>query len=155
MIKKSKIVNLKIGSKFTNDELMKNFVVDNMKGMRYSTENHTLVLISSHKDEVYQNLWIAGNLHYIGEGKMGDQKMTAQNKRLRDSNNDTDLEVHLFETFESDTYIYRGLVQLIDSPYQTIQLDENDTYRKVWVFPLRPWSIEAVQTRSNDEDRKN
>ena len=35
-------------------------------------------------------------------------------------------------------YTYRGVVKLVENPYQEDQLDERSESRKVWMFPIRP-----------------
>ena len=58
-------------------------------------------------------------------GKTGDQDLEyMQNKTLAESNTNG-IEVHLFEVFEPNKYIYQGIGVLAGDPYQEEQYDEN------------------------------
>lgn len=138
------INNFKIGKIYTNSEISTIFKVSLMRGMARSnkeTGTDSLVLISKHvadskKRNPYEDKWIEGKLHYTGEGKEGDQSIDkGQNKTLARSSNDT-VTVYLFEVFEQGEYIYRGIVELRDEPYEVNELDVKGKIRKVWKFPL-------------------
>lgn len=58
-----------------------------------------------------------------------------QNKTLNVSR-DNNVELHLFEVYIEKQYIYRGQVKLIGDPFQDYQYDQEDNYRRVWIFPL-------------------
>lgn len=62
------------------------------------------------------------------------------------------IDVHLFEVLVPTEYIYRGLVELYDEPYQEEQEDKNGNMRKVWMFPLQ--LINNNQPLSNELFRK-
>lgn len=107
-----------------------------MGGMRRSKLTGTLVLISDHT-QMYDDKWFGDELHYTGMGKNGDQKLTfMQNKTLAESHTNG-VEVHLFEVFESNKYIYQGIVELAGAPYQEEQNGDDGLPRKVWMFPLK------------------
>ena len=128
--------SLKIGQVLTNDELMKEFSVANSGGMRKSNKNNVLVIISDHTKDLYDDKYYGNELHYTGMGLEGDQELNyRQNKTLAESNKNG-VDVHLFEVFEENKYIYRGMVKLCKEPYQEIQLDKNNNERTVWIFPL-------------------
>lgn len=136
---------LQLGEIITNDKLRKVFQCGNMGGMRRSLKTNTLVLISDHTKELYEDKWIGDVLHYTGMGRKGDQDINAsQNKTLKESNANG-VDVHLFEVFQSNNYIYMGQVELVEKPYQEKQKDEDGLLRNVWIFPVRP--IEINNTR--------
>lgn len=128
---------LKIGQAITNYELRTTFLCGNMGGMRRSRSTNTLVIISDHTKGLYEDKWFGDTLHYTGMGKKGDQDInTSQNKTLNESNTN-EVDVFLFEVFESNKYIYRGQVQLSENPYQEKQKDEDGILRNVWIFPVK------------------
>ncbi|WP_314292135.1 HNH endonuclease [Leptotrichia massiliensis] len=129
----------KIGQIIKNQELTKKFEVGNSGGMRYSKKNNILVIICDHTKNLYDDKWKGDILHYTGMGKKGDQDLEYRyNKKLVESNsNGVDINIHLFEVLEKNAYVYRGIVKLDGIPYQEEQKDENDSVRKVWMFPLK------------------
>lgn len=128
--------NIKSGDTISNEELVNIFKVGNMGGMRRSTKNGTLVIISDHTKGMYDDKWYGNELHYTGMGKTGDQDIKKnQNKTLAESNKNG-VVIHLFEVFESGKYNYRGVAHLIGDTYQEMQKDVEGNLRKVWMFPL-------------------
>lgn len=128
---------LKVGDIISNKKLMNIFKCGNMGGMRRSRTTNTLVIISDHTKSLYKDKWIGDVLHYTGMGMKGDQSLDfAQNKTLAKSN-ENGVEVHLFEVFKKNEYLYRGKVKLIEKPYQEIQEGEDGIQRKVWIFPVK------------------
>lgn len=65
--------NIKSGDTISNEELVNIFKVGNMGGMRRSTKNGTLVIISDHTKGMYDDKWYGNELHYTEMGKTGDQ----------------------------------------------------------------------------------
>lgn len=129
---------LTIGQELTNKELTALFECGNMGGMRRSKHTGTLVLINDNTKGIYRDVWKDGILHYTGMGKRGDQVLQGnQNKTLYESKTNG-VEVHLFEVMERAIYTYRGIVALVDNPYQAKQPDEDGNMRNVWIFPVKP-----------------
>lgn len=142
---------LKQGEIITNDELRQLFGCGNMGGMRRSLSTNTLVIISDHTKELYEDRWKGEILYYIGMGKKGDQSLDkTQNKTLNESKVNG-VDVHLFEVFEANNYIYRGKVELADEPYQEKQKDEEGKLRNVWVFPVKVLDEERPSGLINKE----
>ena len=131
----TKSLPLQKGQTLSNFELMAIFKCANMGGMRYSKRCNTLVIICDHTKNLYDDVWKGNTLHYTGMGKIGNQKINRANKILAESNSNG-VEIHLFEVYTPRQYCYCGQVKLSESPYQTIQNDEQGTPRKVWIFPL-------------------
>lgn len=122
----------------SNEELMEMFKCSNSGGMRRSKETNSLALIAKHDIKLYTNKWKNDIFHYTGMGQVGDQSLDyKQNKILAKSDNIENLEIHLFESFYPNEYIYKGRVFLAEKPYQEKQLDINCNKRSVWIFPLR------------------
>ena len=125
-----------VGSTVRNTDIVKEFRCGNMGGMRRSIKTNTLVIISDHTKDLYEDKWIGNVLHYTGMGKSGDQDIHfAQNKTLAESDTNG-VDVHLFEVLSAGEYIYNGLVRLCDNPYQEIQKGEDGQPREVWIFPI-------------------
>lgn len=141
-------LNLKfsVGDTLSNQVLKETFKCANMGGMRRSKRTNTLIIISDHTKGFYEDIWDHGILHYTGMGKEGDQVLEGnQNRTLFDSDKNG-VEVHLFEAYEKNKYIYRGIVKLAEKPYQTEQKN-----RKVWIFPVRPIEGKLVEENREQE----
>lgn len=129
---------LRLGDTLTNDELRTLFKCGNMGGMRRSRQTGTLVIISDDTKSLYKDEWKNGVLHYTGMGKLGDQSLEGNQNGTLYYSTSNGIEVHLFEVMERAVYTYRGIVQLADEPYQSLQPDEEGQLRRVWIFPLKP-----------------
>ena len=125
-----------IGQIVTNAEIISTFKVGNMGGMRRSLKTNSLILIMDHTKGFYKDKYKEKEIHYIGMGKYGDQKLDRQNKTLFESDKNN-VNVYFFEVFHPTEYTYRGKVKLARFPYQEEQLDVEGNLRKVWVFPLK------------------
>ncbi|WP_048701293.1 hypothetical protein, partial [Leuconostoc citreum] len=128
------------GDVYSNAQIMEIFRVSNSGGIRFSIQTRSLVISSFHhsvsqKDVPYQDFWEKDTLHYTGQGKEGDQKLTRNNKKIVEANPDN-LTIHLFESFVKGENIYRGIVYLSNNPYTVSELDANHNYRLVYKFPL-------------------
>lgn len=124
------------GHVLSNDEIRTAFDVGNMGGMRKSNKNNLLLLVSDHSKSLYDDRWEGNILHYTGMGKVGDQTLASQNRTVYESTN-TDIKLYLCEVFETNRYIYVGQVQLANSPYNEIQVDDEGQERQVFMFPLQ------------------
>lgn len=141
-----------VGQIVTNNEIAKEFKCAIMGGMRRSKEKNALILINDHTKGLYEDKWFGDKLHYTGMGQEGDQRLDrTQNRTLAESVSSY-IDVHLFEVLVPTEYIYRGLVELYDEPYQEEQEDKNGNMRKVWMFPLQ--LINNNQPLSNELFRK-
>ncbi len=129
------IASIKIGTIFTNAELMEKFGVSNSGGMRRSLKNNLLILIHK-KDSVYQDRWQDDKLFYTGMGLKGDQDIDfGQNKTLAQSRTNG-VTVLLFHNPKSNVYEYEGEVVLAGAPFYEKQHDEGNQVRQVVMFPL-------------------
>ena len=130
------LTNLKIGTVFTNAQLMEKFGVSNSGGMRRSLKNNVLILVHK-KDSVYQDRWQDDKLLYTGMGLKGDQDVNfGQNKTLAQSRING-VTVLLFNNPASNVYEYEGEVMLADKPFYEKQRDASNKERQVVIFPLR------------------
>ena len=129
------IASIKIGTIFTNAELMEKFGVSNSGGMRRSLKNNLLILIHK-KDSVYQDRWQDDKLLYTGMGLKGDQDIDfGQNKTLAQSRTNG-VTVLLFNNPKSNVYEYEGEVVLVGAPFYEKQYDAGNQVRQVVMFPL-------------------
>ncbi|OMD04002.1 hypothetical protein BJP49_01195 [Paenibacillus odorifer] len=127
---------LTIGKTVDNETLCNIFKCSHQGEMRRALNTNSLVLISDHTTGIYDDLWDGQVLNYTGMGLIGDQDINfMQNKTLKESGNNN-VELHLLEIYIDKKYIYRGKVKLNGEPYQDQQYDQNENYRKVWIFPL-------------------
>lgn len=136
--------DLKLGQAITNDDLRGIFVCGNMGGMRRSKTTNTLVIISDHTKGLYEDKWRGNILHYTGMGKKGDQDINAAQNRTLNESNTNGVGVFLFEVFKGNSYIYRGRVELVETPYKEKQKDEDGNLRNVWIFPVESVDTEEV-----------
>lgn len=130
---------LQYGQSYTNDDIIRIFLVSGQGGMRRSIRANSLILFALHNTgNPYEDKWgDDGVMHYTGMGLSGDQSIDyAQNKTLALSR-ENGVHVHLFESHESNNYVYRGNVVLAGAPYYERQKDENNRERQVVKFPLK------------------
>ncbi len=123
---------LEIGSVLTRRELIKKYDLGFNGGIRKSTKNKVIILVSDREDNKVQDRWVGDTLMYTGTGipEKGDQNFERGNKWLRDAK-DEDYKILLFMKLEPDRYVYFGEVFLADSPSS----EERDD-RKVIIFPI-------------------
>ncbi|MFR3728467.1 HNH endonuclease [Lacrimispora sp.] len=131
---------ISIGDELTNDEMRTLFKCGNMGGMRRSKKTGTLVIISDDTKGLYRDEWKNGVLHYTGMGKIGDQVLEGNQNGTLYYSDTNGIDIHLFEVMNKSIYTYRGVVKLVDKPYQSMQPDDNGNMRKVWMFPVKPIS---------------
>lgn len=153
--------NFNVGDVVTNQMICEEFNVGNSGGMRKSNKNNCLVLISDHtKDTPYIDKWHGDIFHLTGMGMKGDQSLDGsgyQNHTLYYSN-ENGVELHLFEVLKPKEYTYRGIVKLVNDPYQDYQPDITGKLRKVWVFPVKSIvgapmiSIEELTAQKNKNE---
>lgn len=128
---------IEIGQELTNKQICGIFKCSLNGGMNRSLRTNTLVLVSNRVKSLYQDKFDRDVIYYTGEGQIGDQKLTKQNRTLAESASNG-VDVHFFEVLEPQKYSYLGAVILSAEPYQELQLDKNKNLRKVWMFPLTP-----------------
>lgn len=142
------INNIKIGETFTRDNIMKIFKISGQSGMMKTNTLNALVLTTS-ESSIYGDSSIEnGIIQYTGEGLVGDQTITKNNKTLFNSKQ-TKIPVYLFTKDKKRRYTFEGRVELYGDPYQAPEKDINGNERLVWKFPLR-----VVYTEQDVVDEK-
>lgn len=146
------ISDLIISHKYKRTDLMEIFQNRSfMRGMNKCNKTNCLVLTSDHRPgRVYGDTFKDDLIVYTGEGLVGDQKMTVNNKTLYESNLNH-LPVHLFIRTDED-YTYYGLVKLVGEVYTEIENDTNNQPRKVFKFPLKRISQEEFDYETEKEE---
>ena len=128
---------LHYGDELNNTQLRDIFKCSPQGGMRKSNKTNTLVLISDHTQNYYEDRWQGDIFYYTGMGLEGDQKLDyMQNKTLTESD-ENGVDVFLFEVNNPKIYTFIGKVKLADKPFKEHQPDKNNHSRVVWVFPLK------------------
>ncbi|MCP3462144.1 hypothetical protein [Bradyrhizobium sp. CCGUVB23] len=127
---------LGIGDTIDNQTVCATFGVANMGGIRVNSRRNLIVLVSNNTDTTYRNEWIDGDLHFVGMGAVGPQRLDRQNRTLANSRA-AGATLYLFEVFETSRYVYAGEVEVIDDPYLTERPDAQGRLRLAWVFKLR------------------
>lgn len=142
------INNISIGDVFTRDQLMAIFKISGQSGMMKTNLLNMLVLTTSENNGIYGDSGIEnGTIQYTGEGQIGDQTISKNNKTLYYSKNDN-IPVYLFSKDNKRRYTFEGRVELYDEPYQVYENDINGDKRLVWKFPLK---VIYAQPIENDE----
>ena len=100
----------------------------------------SIVIISSVDKKktgfVYHDHWtLDGEYIYSGEGKTGDQKMSAGNRAILNAAN-IGKDIHLFVKFSPREYYYQGAFKLLNYTYED-DLDENGNVRKEYKFCMK------------------
>lgn len=131
------IDSINVGDIFNRDQLMNLFKISGQSGMMKTNKLNCLVLTTSERNGVYNDSLVEnGTIIYTGEGLEGDQEITKNNKTLYESR-ETNLPIYLFTKNKDKNYIFEGMVELCDDPYQVHEKDINKNDRLVWKFPLR------------------
>lgn len=137
--KNAVVSKIKLGREYTNAEVSEIFNANLQRGMKKSNTANALVLMAKHEaDNLYDDYWDnEGIFYYTGMGFEGDQQLDFyENKTLSESDKNG-VTVYLFEKFEGHEFIYRGIVELANPPFQQEEKDMSGKIRKVWKFPLR------------------
>lgn len=100
----------------------------------------SVVLISSVSPSgehfVYHDKWDTnGDYIFSGEGRIGDQSLTARNKEIIDAEKNGKV-LHLIIKFSPEEYYYQGIFKLVNYTYED-DLDEEGNTRKEYKFRLR------------------
>lgn len=139
----TKSTEISIGQILSNDDLMDNFGVGNMGGIRYSKKNDVLVLCSSLSHDYIDSIVPgSGLIVYSGEGKIGNQEITRGNAHILNSKNKI---LFFKEQFQEpgtkkrgaldNLYEFVGLVNYVKH-YWKDELDAEKNIRKVVKFVL-------------------
>ncbi|MDE6292474.1 MAG: DUF3883 domain-containing protein, partial [Bacilli bacterium] len=132
-----KIDELRIGDILSRDQLMFLFKISGQSGIMKSNTLNCLVLTTSEENGIYEDGVVEdGLITYTGEGQIGDQTITKNNKSIYNSR-DTHTPMYLFSKDKRRRYIFEGEVQLYEKPYQVVEKDINSNNRLVWKFPLQ------------------
>lgn len=128
--------SFEVGDIVTHEQMRTEFGVSIAGGIRPSTKNKLIVLISDISSDLYDNKWQDDVLHYTGMGMRGDQDLSGSNLTLAESEA-KGYELHFFEKHFTNRYKYRGIVELCGDPYTEKQLDADGKKRTVWMFPIK------------------
>lgn len=132
-----KIDELRIGDILSRAQLMSLFKISGQSGIMKTNTLNCLVLTTSEDNGVYEDGVIEnGLIMYTGEGQIGDQTITKNNKSIYNSK-ENQTPMYLFSKDKKRRYIFEGEVQLYDKPYQEKEKDINGNDRLVWKFPLQ------------------
>ena len=146
-------VNLKIGDFLSNSELSKKFTVSTEGGMRFSTENNILVLITKIHDNPYPDRWEGNKLYYTGMGRKGDQSIDFQSNKKLNSIYYTEkitTKLVLFINTDQNKYLYCGEVKTIGRPCFKYQYFTKNEKRKIIIFPLIVKNLTSISSQFFD-----
>lgn len=128
---------LQSGDKLTFAQLRNLFQCSNAGGVLPTKKYQTLVIVSNHIKGVADDQWKGDVLHYTGMGHSGDQTIDGNYNQILSESNTNGVTVHLFEVYVQNEYIYKGIVKLVQEPYQEFQKESDGSIRRVWVFPVK------------------
>lgn len=131
------INNMKIGESFKLNQLMQIFKISGQSGMMKTNLLNALVLVTAEHNGIYDDTIVEnGTIQYTGEGQIGNQTITKNNKTLYYSK-ENNIPVYLFSKDKTRRYTFEGKVELYDNPYQVPEKDVKENERLVWKFPLK------------------
>ena len=90
---------LQIGEEITNNELTSIFKISLRSGANRSKRTNSLVIISNHTKDYYDDVWHGNILHLTGMGLTGDQKLTFMQNRTLNESRTNGVRMYLFEVF--------------------------------------------------------
>lgn len=128
---------LQIGDTLTFGQLRNLFQCSNAGGVLPTKKFQTLVIVSNHIKGIADDKWENDILYYTGMGMNGDQMLDGSHNKILSESNTNGMTVHLFEVYVQNEYVYRGIVRLVQEPYQEFRQDNNGNIRRVWVFPVK------------------
>lgn len=144
------IDSLTIGDVFSREQLMDIFKISGQSGIMKTNTYQSLVLTTSEFNGVYNDgILENGRILYTGEGLIGDQTITKNNKTIYESR-ETGIPMYLFSKDKKRRYTFEGRVELYDDPYQKEEEDSNGNTRLVWKFPLKIVSYADNDLLDND-----
>lgn len=144
------INSIRIGDIFTKQQLMDIFKISGQSGIMKTNTYDCLVLTTSEFNTVYDDGTIEdGRIIYTGEGLIGDQAISKNNKTIYESR-ETKIPMYLFSKDDKRRYTFEGRVELFEDPYQKEEKDTNGNDRLVWKFPLRVVSDDDSSSYSYD-----
>ncbi len=138
---------LQIGDTLTFGQLRNLFQCSNAGGVLPTKKFQTLVIVSNHIKGIADDKWENDILYYTGMGMNGDQMLDGSYNKILSESNTNGMTVHLFEVYVQNEYVYRGIVRLVQEPYQEFRQDNHGNIRRVWVFPVKV----AGDARKEDE----
>jgi len=145
------IKGLKSGDVLNNKRLCDVFGCSPQGGMRRAIATNTLVLISNHVKSIYDDRWIDDVFHYTGMGSEGDQSLEFMQNRTLNESKYNGVNVHLFEVFREQEYIYTGEVVL------AVVIDSNTVIQNydLKVKKAKRLSDAELSKRANMANRSN
>lgn len=153
--------DLIIGTGYNTEKIQETFnypTNQNQRGMRYSQDTQTLVLINKY-NSLYENIWVDGILYYTGMGLNGNQSFTFQTNRYLTNARFTGVKIYLFDVCDDKAdkkYIFRGQFELYTDPFISQQTDTNGNLRDVCIYPLKPLNldkgeIQEIESKKHDK----
>lgn len=131
-----------VGDSYTNVELSKIFECSTQGGIRVSSTNKTVTIITRENSDrnPYDDSAVKadGTFVYTGMGLIGDQVVSATNQNGKIAYNDSnDYTIHYFISYEKNSYVYQGVAVKNGSFYFVDEVDQKGNLRKVVKFPLK------------------
>ena len=153
--------NVFIGDVLTEAEVQKVFGCQIQLGIRLSKKNHAIVIVSDATPKnKYADLWDNDILYYTGTdaGSInGNQTLEGKGnnngalKAVWDDSGSTTL--FLFEKYATNRCVYKGVVRLVQEPYQELRFPNSNEY--VWKFPLQLISVDIKNLEKDYEHVEN
>ena len=151
------ILNFEKGQFYHHNDIWKPLNLGYSSGIRSSKKNKLVILFwnvpsqdvqKQRNDEfgrvnIYEDSFDEkiGLYHYIGEGKVGNQKLTRGNKAIIEAK-ELGRTIHLFHQHENNgEHEYLGEVELVGKPEIQIHGDIDGKNREEFVFLLKPVQI--------------
>lgn len=140
---------------YSKEEIKKQFKNNSfMGGINICKKMNSIVIIANHTKSLYDDEWDQGIFRYTGAGRIGNQKMTNNNKALKNAKI-LRVNVFLFEVFnekKKNRFVYKGQLHQVGKERVDLQPDANGMPRKVFRFEFKPSNHKAAEYSLNDED---
>ena len=130
-----------VGKVYSAKDYSREFKCTSQSGMNYSKTTKCMVIVTkANRSDCYGcnehgDKWEDDVLHYTGQGKIGDQKLTRSNKRLANANKE-DTKIHIYIKLSPNEYLYEGEAELINI-YTACENDEAGNIRTANKFELK------------------
>ena len=124
-----------VGKIYSAKDYSSEFKCNSQSGMNYSKTTKCMVIVTKADCSDHGDFWRDGALHYTGQGKIGDQKLTRSKKRLANANKEG-TKLHIYVHLGTNEYLYKGEAELINI-YTVQAKDEAGNLRTVYKFELK------------------
>ena len=128
---------IEVGTNYLNEEIVKIFNVIPSGPVRKSHTRNALVLfVDEGSDGLTNDYWRNDILYFSNHCKRRGSNFICEDKIIAESNTNG-ITMYLFERVQRRGFQYRGIVKLVDEPFQSKEYCLDGHVMNVWRFPLK------------------